>query len=88
MSQQLNIFESNVLATAKPNQLYRHFNNYQNIKIEVRKVGDQIRFYETYNKREKCITRDFVKSLFRNNRHINKRPFLEKENKEFIKLLK
>jgi len=77
-----------ILATATPNKKYRHYANLKNTLIQARIVGGQVRFYEMHDGKEKrCLTHERVKSLFLNGRLINRKPFLEKENKQFISIL-
>jgi hypothetical protein len=77
-----------VIATALPSTRYRWSKSLENVKLEARLVRNQVRFYEIYLDKERCITEDLVKSLFPTDCRIVDRPFLAKENKEFYAVVR
>lgn len=84
-----------VIATAKPNPLYRHFNNLRNVTIEAVRINNQIRYYsiekikngKRIRIRTKCLQLSTVKSFFADKRFLKDRPFQEAGNEDFYAVL-
>lgn len=78
---------NNVLATAKPNKLYRWYSCLSNLVLEARSSNNQVRFYSVFRKNEKCLTKETVKGMFPVGKRIHDQPFLARENGKFFALL-
>lgn len=80
-----------VIAIAKPNPLYRHFNNLKNVTIEAVRINNQVRYYaiEKIKKRTrtKCLQLKAVKEFFADRRLLKDRPFQEAGNEDFYAVL-
>jgi hypothetical protein len=81
---------NNILAKARPNQLYMYINNLADLVLEAHLVGNQIHYFETHKNNPNWVVRlkeDTVKALFVDDINIKQRPFLAKENINFFTIL-
>jgi hypothetical protein len=78
-----------VLATAKPNRLYRWWHNLEYTTIQARLTNETIHYYEldSFSLKGKMLTEEFVKELFPIGIPIANRPFLAKDNINFYTVL-
>lgn len=76
-----------ILATAKPNKIYRWHNSIKDIILQAKLINNRVMFYELWNGSIKCLPENFIKSLFPKNTLIKDRPFTEKGNKDFYAVL-
>lgn len=76
-----------ILATAQPNKLYVHYQNFREIILQAGTNNGRIHYYEIQPGRMFSLSEETVKALFPTTIPIKERPFLVKGNEKFYAVL-
>lgn len=76
-----------LLAKAKPNTRYVWYRNFVTVHLEARLMNNKIFYYEIWDGKERRISEESVRNMFRTGSSIKDQPFLVRENRDFYAVL-